>query len=446
MEFSPANLLDVLKTFPLVQRLCVAYSGGLDSEVLLQVLHGLRGHLAAPLVAVHVDHGLHGDAKAWAERCRQACERLGVPFTVLTVDGKAEPGQSPEAAARQVRYQAFADWLKEGDCLLTAHHEDDQAETVLLQMLRGSGPPGLAAMPLLRSLGRAYHGRPLLYFCRAQLRAYAKDHGLDWIEDPSNQQCHLDRNRLRHEIIPKLRERWPGIGTTLARVADNQAEAATLLDELAQLDLAGMEGSVANTLSVAGLTGLDPRRCRNLLRYWFRLRELPVPSRAVLKRIEEDLLRARWDGMPRVAWLGSEVRRYRDLLYAFKPLPHHDPTQCVTWEPGEPLQLPSAGGVLYGEAVVGEGLKSQYCDRPLAIRFRHGGERCRPVGRQHHHRLKHLFQERGVPPWERDRTPLIYVGDQLAAIAGLWVCESFQAGPEEVGLCIRWQRGESPRS
>ncbi|MEE8342580.1 MAG: tRNA lysidine(34) synthetase TilS [Gammaproteobacteria bacterium] len=446
MEFSPANLLDVLKSFPPVRRLCVAYSGGLDSQVLLHALHGLRGHLAGSLAVVHVDHGLHDDAKAWVQRCRQVCERLGVPFAVLTVDGKAGPGQSPEAAARQVRYQALAHWLKEGDCLLTAHHEDDQAETVILQMLRGSGPLGLAAMPLLCSLGPAYHGRPLLYFCRAQLLAYAKDHGLDWIEDPSNQQCHLDRNRLRHEIIPKLRERWPSIGTTLARVADNQAEAAYLLDELAQLDLMGMEGSVANTLSVAGLTGLDTRRCRNLLRYWFRLRGLPVPSRAVLKCVDKDVLRARWDGMPRVVWPGGEVRRYRDLLYAFRPLPHHDPTQRVTWEPGEPLQLPSAGGVLHGESVVGEGLKNQHCAGPLAIRFRHGGERCRPVGRRHHHRLKHLFQERGVPPWERDRTPLIYIGDQLAAIAGLWVCEPFQAGPEEAGLRIRWQREESPRS
>lgn len=446
MEFSSANLLDILKSFSPARRFCVAYSGGLDSQVLLHVLHGLRADLAGSLVAVHVDHGLHGDSTAWAQRCRQVCERLGVPFTLLSVDGNAEPGQSPEAAARQARYQALAHWLKDGDCLLTAHHEDDQAETVLLQLLRGSGPPGLAAMPSLCSLGRAHHGRPLLHFCRTQLRAYAADHGLDWIEDPSNQQCHLDRNRLRHEIIPKLRERWSGIGATLARVADNQAEAAYLLDELAQLDLMGMKGSTTNTLSVAGLTGLDTRRRRNVLRYWLRLRGLPVPSRAVLQRVDEDLLRARWDSMPRVAWFGSEVRRYRDLLYAFKPLPHHDPTRRVSWEPGKPLQLPSGGGVLRAESVVGEGLKSQHCDGPLAIRFRHGGERCRPVGRRHHHRLKHLFQERGVPPWERDRTPLIFIGDQLAAIADLWVCEPFQAGPEEAGLRIRWQREGSLRS
>ncbi len=446
MEFSSANLLDILKSFSPVRRFCVAYSGGLDSQVLLHVLHGLRADLAGSLAAVHVDHGLHSDATAWAQRCRRECERLGVPFTLLVVDGNAKPGQSPEAAARQARYQALAQWLKDGDCLLTAHHEDDQAETVLLQLLRGSGPPGLAAMPSLCALGLAHHGRPLLYFCRTQLRAYAANHGLDWIEDPSNQQCHLDRNRLRHEIIPKLRERWSGIGATLARVADNQAEAAYLLDELAQLDLMGMKGSTANTLSVAGLTGLDTRRRRNVLRYWFRLRGLPVPSRAVLQRVDEDLLRARWDSMPRVAWSGSEVRRYRDLLYAFKPLPHHDPTQHVSWEPGKPLQLPSGGGVLRAESVVGEGLKSQHCGGTLAIRFRHGGERCRLVGRRHHHRLKHLFQERGIPPWERDRTPLIFIGDQLAAIADLWVCEPFQAGPEEAGLRIRWQREGSLRS
>jgi tRNA(Ile)-lysidine synthase len=354
------------------------------------------------------------------------------------VDARAPQGQSPEAWAREQRYQALEKALGEGEMLLTAHHQDDQAETVLLQLLRGAGPRGLAAMPALTRFGRGWLARPLLDFSREDIQCYASQHGLRWMEDPSNRNADFDRNYLRHSVIPRLKERWPGFGRTLARAAQWQAEAAPMLDVLARQDLAACTGRTEGTLSVAALKALDEPRRRQAIRLWLRDLGLPTPAASHLKRIMEDVLNAAWDATPCVAWPGAGVRRYRDSIHAMRPLPGHDPRTVIRWEPSKPLALNI--GRLWAEKVEGRGVKAPFCEgRQLTVRFRRGGERCRPEGRRETHSLKHLFQEAGIPPWRRDRIPLVYLDETLIAVAGCWVCHPFGAGGGKPGWVFRWE-------
>ncbi len=441
-RFTPQKLLGALEQLPPARRYLVAYSGGLDSHVLVHSLASVRDHLQVDeLHAVHVDHGLSPSAGEWRRHCTAVCGALGIPCHVLRVDARPAAGESPEAAARKARYDAIATLLREGDALLTAHHQDDQAETVLLQLLRGSGPRGLAAMPPWDRFGAGWRGRPLLDFGRGDLRLYAQSERLRWIEDDSNYDTGFERNFLRHEVIPLLRSRWPALGRTLARAATHNAEAAALLDQLAARDLVvEPDGGVSVTL----LKGLEPGRQRNLLRYWIRGAGLPLPDTVHLQRIIDELLPAAADGAPRVAWQGADVRRYRGRIYAMKPLPPHDRSRVLAWGMREPLCL-AGGGTLRALWVTGRGVKRELClGSRVTVRFRQGGERCRPAGRGHTRSLKKLLQERGIPPWQRERIPLIHLDGRLAAVADLFVCEPFQAGEGEEGVEFAWQPPHSP--
>ncbi|MDX1250874.1 MAG: tRNA lysidine(34) synthetase TilS [Gammaproteobacteria bacterium] len=434
------RLLGALNHLPPTRRWWVAYSGGRDSTVLLHTLAGLRPLLPADLElrAVHVDHGLSRHSGEWARHCEAACAVLGIPCQTLRVNAKPQPGESPEAAARQARYRAIAALIEPADGLLTAHHQDDQAETLLLQLLRGAGPHGLAAMPAHVPFSKGFIARPLLGFARDELAAYAAQHSLSWIEDPSNSDTGFNRNHLRHAVMPRLTERWPACAATLSRAAGHAAEAAVLLDALADGDLQTMRSSRPDTLAVTPLLQLSAARARNALRRWFKKLDLPAPWTSHLDRIQTDVLRAAEDSMPCVRWPGAEVRRYRDILYAMRPLPPHDPGAVLQWDMAQPLTLPD-GSLLTARTVIGGGLKTSLCHaQPVTVRFRQGGERCRPAGRGHTHELKKLFQERGIPPWQRERIPLIFVGDQLAAVVGLWICEPFQAEGGEEGIVVEW--------
>ena len=457
-------LATVLALAPDAAGYWVAYSGGRDSHVLLHALAAGRERLPAPLGAVHVNHNLQPGAAAWAAHCGDVCAALGLACRDLSVQAHARPGESPEAAARAARYRALAEALPPGHALLTAHHRDDQAETLLLQLLRGAGPKGLAAMPADAAFGGGRLVRPLLAFGQADLRAYADRHGLAWVEDPSNAHVDYDRNFLRHRVLPVLRERWPALGAVLARGAAHQADAARLLDELAALDLAadtasppagavdagirredGAPSSDAGPVSVRRLLALSAARRANLLRHWLHRQGAPTPSAAVLARIDRDVLQAAGDAQPCVAWGGVRLRRYRDRLFLDRASRAETPG-CLDWSARGPLTLPD--GVLTPVPTVGAGVAQRHLEertgRRLQVRFRRGGERLRPAGRREHHSLKHLFQEAGVPPWERGRVPLIYCDDRLVAVAGLWVCEGFQAAPDEPGVAFVWRRAIVP--
>jgi tRNA(Ile)-lysidine synthase len=441
MTFSPELLLQQLRCYPQPHTYWVAYSGGLDSHVLMHALASLRSQLDAGIGAVHVNHGLQADARHWEEHCRRVCEGLGIRYVSLQVTAAAAAGESPEAAARVARYTALAGWLPARHCLLTAQHQDDQAETLLLQLLRGSGVHGLAAMPVMAVLGAGQHLRPLLAFARAQLHRYAESHRLDWVDDPSNTDTAFDRNYLRQQVMPVLRARWPAVAASLSRSALHCAEAADLVGQLGDQDCRNVTGQHPGALSLAGVCALPQARQRNVLRHWIRQATGTVPSTAVLARIVNDVLASRRDSGPCVRWGGYEVRRYRDELYLLHQAVVPDPGPELDWSMTGPLALPAAGGTLRVTPGTGRGIRAAAVGAAgVRVAWRQGGERCRPAGRGHRHALKKLFQERGIPPWERDRIPLIYIGDALAAVAGLWVCEPFQAGPAEPGLLIDWER------
>ncbi len=447
---TPSRFTAVVRAFPPAPRYWVAYSGGCDSHVLLHLLSVLRAQLPGRLAAVHVDHGLSMDAPRWVAHCRRVCRRLSVPLEVLRVEARNRRGESPEAAARRARYQALAELMAPGECLLTAHHRDDQAETLLLQLLRGSGPRGLAAMPARIPFAGGMHLRPLLDFERAALRAYARREGLEWVEDESNFDAGIRRNFLRHQVLPLLRQHWPRVALTFSRSAAHCAEAAQLLDELAAMDLEAIGGRGAPdsspdpSLDVAALQALPPARRRNLLRYWLRGLGLPQPQAAQLQRIEEDLLGAGPDRQPAVHWAGVVLRRHRGRLHVTQPLPPFDASIVLVWSLSRSLELPGGNGRLEARPVQGRGLAARRCGERVQVCFRRGGERCRMAGGRHHS-LKKLLQEKGVPPWIRDRLPLICVAGEVVAVADLWRSPDFEADSGEQGWEIHWHR-RSPAS
>ena len=430
MAFDPDRLVERL---PPAAGYWVAFSGGLDSTVLLHALAAGAPRLAGPLRAVHVDHGWSLQSPAWARHCQAVCDGLGVACVQRRVDAPPAPGESPEAAARKARYGVLRGLVGGGEAVVTAHHRDDQAETVLLQLLRGAGPRGLAAMAPEAVFGAGRLLRPLLGVPRAELRAYAAAAGLRWLDDPANADPDYDRSYLRQSVAPRLRRRWPGFEAVLARSADHCAEASALLDERAREDRAAARGRAPGSLAVSRLRGLSGPRRRNLLRFWLRTRGLPVPGTARLRELER-LLAARADAEPRLAWPGAEVRRYRDDLHALVPLAPV-PTGAWPWDLAGPFELPGLGRLVAGPAV-GTGLSAAACRGGVEVRFRAGGERCRPAPGSPSRPLKKLFQEAGVAPWWRARWPLLFVAGRLAAVPGLWTCQGWRAGPGEPGIAV----------
>lgn len=409
---------------------CVAFSGGRDSHVLLHLAAALRERLDAPLRAIHINHGLQAPAASWAEHCQRVCRDLGIPLQVEEVHCALGAGISVEDAARDARYAAFQRQLAADEVLLLGHHLDDQIETLLLRLLRGSGMHGLSAIPRSRPLGRGQLLRPLLDVPLEAITAYAQAHGLSWIEDPSNQGDDFDRNFLRNRLLPLVAERWPGYIGPLQRTVEHAREAAALIDRLAALDL--QQCQLQDGLDLERLGQLDEPRQRNLLRFWLRRQGLPTPPQERLRVGMQALLQAAPDRSPLLEWEGLRLRRYRNQLVLDQA---SDTVQePFAWDLASRLTLP--GGQWQVEPSEGAGLRAGLRQQSIEVRFRQGGERIRLAGESHSRSLKTLLQERGVPPWERQRLPLVYVGGQLAAVADLWISEGFQAAPGEAGLRI----------
>lgn len=443
------------------QRLWVGYSGGVDSHVLLFALSRLRAQLSDfDFLAVHVDHQLSSLSPQWSEHCRHICGQLQIPYKCIVVNAKAEMGESPEAKARAVRYDAFSSLMKHNDCLLTAHHQDDQAETLLLQLLRGSGPRGLAAMPRYCEFGSGFLARPLLGFTREEILRYARQRQLQWIDDISNEDPAFDRNFLRLQVVPLLKQRWPSLAKTLSRSAQLCADTLSILDTVADEDLRRVEDgtAVGRRLCITPLQALPMERQFNLLRAWLKRLGLPCPSQKTLQHMEQQVIQAATDSTPRLQWPGGEVRRYRDYLYAMHPMEDFDRNRCIPWNVNQALAIEGVGKISVVEAK-GCGLKKQLLqDAVVSIRFRQGGERCKLPDRGVSHgqdlknqdlknhalknpnlqnlSLKNLFQECGIVPWMRERVPLIYIDDQLAAVGDLWTCAPYHALENERGVQV----------
>lgn len=436
-QFSSQVLADILGCDTRPGRFWLAYSGGLDSTVLFHALVQLQSTQNISFSAVHIHHGLSSQADAWADQCRLQCEQHYIPFQQFNVDASPVKGESPEATARQLRYEALAGIMQSGDVLLTAHHQDDQAETLLLQLMRGSGAPGLSAMPFESGFAGGKLQRPLLGFCRAELEDYARRHQIHWVEDESNQDTRFDRNFMRHDILPALFSRWPGVVKNLNRTAGHMADAAALLDELAEQDLEQCLQSDKNTLNIDVLQGLHEPRQRNVLRFWLRSLGLNTPSHSQLQHVLSDVLASPSDALACVSWQGVEIRKYRGQLFSLPTLAEHDIQRSVSWDLSAELTIQGVGR-LQVKQVQGKGLVLSLQHQKLNIGFRQGGEKIRPANRGHSHDLKKLFQEAGVPPWERDRTPILYQDNEVLAVAGLCICEPYQAGKGQPGLILEW--------
>jgi len=397
---------------PSPRRVIIGYSGGPDSTLLLAL--ALRHFARRRVCAIHVHHGWHQDADRWAEHCRSTARALGTRCEVVRVDARPRAGEGPEAAARAARYRALGERVGPRDVLVTAHHRDDQAETLLLALLRGGGVHGWSAMPVWRVFGGGVHVRPWLGIARAHLGADLDRLGLPWLDDPANADPAFDRAWLRRDILPALAARWPAVGATLARAAVQARDAAAAVDALAARDYVHCRGAVDDTLECSSLGALEPRRQRALLRWWIARAGRPRPPAAVIDEACRQLTRSAADRSPRIAWQGGEVRAWRGLAWLLAPRRPVDPSSVHVWtDPLQPLRLPdrvlpphvltvaNPGGERFGH---------------IEVRYRRGGERYRPAGAARSEPLGELLRRAGVPPWERERAPLIYADGELVAV------------------------------
>jgi len=471
------------------RRVAVGLSGGVDSVVLLDVLGRLRKDLRLALSAVHVNHQISAHAQEWEAFAKTLCQARGVALTVRRVRVPRD-GSGVEAAARKLRYEAYGGL--EADFVALAHHLDDQVETFLLQLLRGAGAKGLAAMPELRKYedgtskdeggrekgkdeggrgkGRDEGGRmkaegreiasqhdtsslilhpsslvshpcilrPLLEVTRGEIEAYAKTRKLEWIEDDSNADSRYDRNFLRNELLPRLEARFPAYRETLSRASRNLADYSELAEELAAFDARAFEDGV---IPVESLRGLSDARALNVLRRLFASRGLPMPNRTRLEEALRQCRAAGADSEVHVSFGSHGLRCFRGQVAIVEESGEMPVDWNTQWDGRRELLLPAGLGVLRARAALGEGIAARHFARQGAtVRGRTGGERMRPAEDRPRRTLKNLLRETAVPPWERERMPLLFIGDALAWVPGIGVAAEFRAASGEQGIVPEWKR------
>ncbi|OZA05995.1 MAG: tRNA lysidine(34) synthetase TilS [Methylophilaceae bacterium 17-44-8] len=425
----------------------LAYSGGLDSSVLLHMMVSLQQQWQAEkktefqltLSAMHVHHGLNAKADSWVTHCQQVCAQYAIPLQVEYVQVDKHTGLGVEATARHARYAALQQSPADFICL--AHHQDDQAETLMLQLMRGSGVKGLAAMAEMDVTQRLI--RPLLTISRQALEQYANAHALQWIEDDSNQNTDFDRNFMRHQVLPLLETHYPSVHKILSRTAKHLAEANDLLTELAQLDGApmlvnGVHG-YQRCLDLSKLAALNEIRAKNAVRWWLDCHELMMPNAEVLAQLMQQLLHARADaGIHIQVAKEVHVKRYLDVAYVVKEGAVTQPINQL-WQGESRLQLTSQDSLVF-ETSLGQGIaQKKLMNTALRIRSREGSERFRPEVGRPSRTLKHILQTHHIPPWLRARVPLVFVDETLVYIPNVGVDASMAAQPNEMGTVIRWE-------
>ena len=430
-----ATLIDVFTQKKLANpRLVLAFSGGLDSTVLLHLLAERRETLSFQLFAQHVHHGLSPNADDWANFCQQVCLKLNIPFELSKVNINKNSGLGTEATAREARYKALLSVNADFICL--AHHQDDQAETLLLQLARGAGVKGLAGMAVMS--GKLL--RPLLDVPRSRLEAYAKRHQLIWIEDESNADTRFDRNFIHHKVLPILEESYPSIRQTISRSAQNMADANELLDELALIDAlqAGFDAKKNTAIGLSTLKNLSEQRVNNCLRWWLAKNSLQMPSQQQLQQITQQLMHAKQDAS--IALKVSErliLRRYQNRAYLVQELLPNAPINWL-WQGDDVIDLPNKTKLIFSKKL-GEGISFRKIENAtLRIKFRDGNERFKPQLGRPHRSLKVMLQNVNMPPWQRAQLPLIFMDDTLVVIPNIGVDANFQASNEEMGLVVNW--------
>lgn len=423
------------------KRYVVGYSGGVDSHVLLHALSQLKNIAPQNISAIHINHGLSSNASQWERHCQQVCDELQIPLQIIRIQANKKTA-SLENELREKRYQAFAEHLDKTDILLLGHHANDQAETILLRMFRGSGSKGASGMPATRSLAASKLARPLLSFNRSHLVAYAKLHNITWVEDDSNQNLIFDRNFLRHSLLPIIKLRWPAYQKVLNRFAAINEQQSRTIDYLIAPLLSGIIDPNDKSLDLTKLNKYPAEIKLNLIRGWLQQLLFPAPNYNQLQKIIIEVIGARQDASPILNLHGVEIRRYAKHLYAFKALAEHNKNAIYNWQLNEVFSLPGVG-CLSASQTTGVGVATPNNTELVNICFRRGGERCTPAGRAGSRSLKKLLQEINLPPWLRDRVPLIYINNELVAVADLWVCENYAAKKGDLSWVLKWQRPSS---
>ncbi|MHA2938655.1 tRNA lysidine(34) synthetase TilS [Vibrio sp. RC27] len=412
------------------RQIVLALSGGIDSRVLLDVLIQLRHQTPFLLKAVHVHHGLSQNADDWAEQCKGWCEKHDVDFALERVTLDCDSGNSIESMARTARYEALEKHLQPQGILLTAQHNDDQVETFLLALKRGSGPKGLSAMALARPFQQGFLVRPLLKSRRFLIEQYAEEHGLTWVEDESNQDTRFDRNFIRHQVAPVLSQRWPHFPSAIQRSAELCAQQERLLDELLEERL---NTSLAPdmSLSITSLNFMSEDVRYRVLRMWLSKFDVLMPSQVRLKLLWSDVAMARIDANPKFQFKEHEIRRYQQHLFCIPKMQdvgHWHRSLTIN----QPLELPSFLGkvTLFDTISTGKGLalSSMVLKGKLEITFRSEGLSAHPEGKVGHKTLKKWYQEFGVPSWQRRRTPILLCDEKVVAVADLYVDRQFCGG------------------
>jgi tRNA(Ile)-lysidine synthase len=439
----PLSLLDVVEkgfvslsaSHKKVKSMTVALSGGIDSVVLLHLLHQLQKRQNFTLKASHVHHGLSKNADKWVKFCEKLCTKLSIPLDVNYIKLPQKKSLGIEGEARQLRYEKLLQ--SKSDVVVLAHHEDDQAETFLLQLIRGAGVKGLSSMAHFDDTRRLW--RPLLNTSRIDIESYAKKHQLKWIEDESNQNIDFDRNFIRSKVLPILKNRFNHIIKVISRSASHLAEAQHLLDDLAELDLKSYLKSYKykHKLNVKTLEELSNARAKNVLRYWLEINNQMMPSKDLLDELLRQVLTAKKDATIKIQVSKDfEIRRYKDEIYI---VPNNQKIQKnyeMIWAGESEIILPN-GQKLTFKKLKGRGIHLKFLrDQKLKIRNRQGGEFFKPDSKRPTKKIKQLLQESDLPPWERDFFPMIFVGDELAFIPNFGIDQKYQVEPQEIGLKI----------
>ena len=438
--FVPDNLRDInLENY---SRIAVAFSGGLDSSVLLHSLVGIP-EFKEKVFAIHVNHGLSPNSKSWIKHCDKFCSGLGVNFIPLTIE--LENSKTNENILRKARYEALFSCLKQGDVLCTAHHQDDHIETILFRILRGTGIKGLAGIEKYSQMEGIDLIRPLISYSKKDLLDYADKFEVNWIEDESNEDLSISRNFIRKKVIPNLKnDNWPEYKNSISYLSSKAKEANEILDEIAYLDLKLCASESLDRLSILKIKELSHARAMNVLFTWLGINTHLGVSNKLTDQVYKSIILASESSNPVVTFgkkgqKGSfQIRRFNNFLRHL-PLTKTESLsdkKVWKWNSDNPLELPT--GTLSMQVALGKGISTSLTKPGISIKGRAGGERCKPEGRSKSQKLKKLFQEYGVPPWVRDRIPLVYVGDQLAAVSDLWVCEEFVAKKDERGIVLSW--------
>ena len=419
------------------RKFLLAFSGGVDSVVLLDLLVNVLKESDA-LRIIHINHNLNEHSNDWAQFSSEVCEKYGLPLICASVEPKRH-GKGLEADARELRYQSFRDVIQDDEYLLTGHHQDDQMETLLYRIFRGTGIDGLRAIRREIKFGKGFLYRPMLNISREKIEEYAQLKNLKWIYDSSNDDSSYDRNFLRKDIIPLIKKRWPSVENKVSRLSVIAEQNQLLLNELAIEDVGQLKNY--NHLDIETLSEKSYPRIINIFRFMIKKNNMSVPSMRVLNEGIKTLMHSK-SKSPSMTWNDNTIRRYKHRLYFLNSALNspNDLSNEMSWDIKKTINLGKNLGSIQARFLNGEGISLNRCPSNLAIKYRKGGEEIKPSGHKITKSLKNLFQENNVLPWVRDKIPLIYVDQELISVGDLWFNQDFKASANEDGFLITWDK------